>query len=257
MTETVTVEIPPTRTRLSGIALVLAGLVPVSLAFLQLGWFDVQRYGETVSMQLMRVPGHPSMMPSGDTVYWLALISMALLGLGLVVRLVFLAITIWLGHPLVSRGLFRSVLKVAWLSPVRAHVHTLLVLALAIFIVVDKPGVSLGAVDVATADEVSRGLGGFVLIGGLVLVHVAIFVVSLGPLAATQLWEREPGAPRPARRERPMIKPPVPAAPRVDGDPFRSPPRADIESKLVKPPARPVEVPRADDPDAPPPKLLV
>jgi hypothetical protein len=258
VTDTITFEIPPRSTRLAGVAIVLAATVPVALALFVMSWFEAPYHSHTVAMQLMRVPDHPAMMPSGDTAYWLALIPLTLLALALVARLVFLAATIWVGRPLVRRGLFRSVLNVAWTTPVRAHLHVFLVLALSIFVVMRKPGLFLDVVEVVNVADVSRALGGFVMIGGLVLVHIALFAIAFSPqLAATQLWGGDDTATARPRRERPMIKPPAAAAPRVDGDPFRSPPRADIESKLVKPPAKPVEVPRADDPDAPPPKLLI
>jgi hypothetical protein len=101
--------------------------------------------------------------------------------------------------------------------------------------------------------------GNTILILGLVLGELAVYMITRDrDLAATQGWTAAIDSPRLAKaglRERRMIKRGLPEAPRVETDPFRAPPASELDAKIVKPPIDEA-APRAEDPSAPPPKLL-
>jgi hypothetical protein len=151
-----------------------------------------------------------------------------------------------------------STRRVAWLSPHGASLQCHLVLALGVVVLVlmetNKAVSALGA---------GLSWGGFVYIAGIVLARLSIHLVARDPdLARTQAWTvdldalPDPRAAQPARRERPMIDPPLPSPPRVDGDPFRSPPVVELSSKVVETAAPAAPAPIRHDEDAEQPRIL-
>jgi hypothetical protein len=219
--EIVTFEVPPFGRRLSA-------LVPLGLAV------AAQGYGLSALLDVDDLHGAELGVWGAIALVWLILFRKAIV----------FATGLLFGHPPVRRGLFRSTLRVGWRTHRRAQVHAGIVTALTV--------VALG---------MARSASAFVLLAGLVALHAVFAWIARSPdLAASQCWGEAPApaapAPAPAapaRRERPMqnIKP-APAA--VDADPFRAPPRAAV---AVQRPRASDAAPRADDPDAPPPSMLL
>jgi hypothetical protein len=125
----------------------------------------------------------------------------------------------------VKRGLFRSKMRVAWKSHLRAQIFTAIVTVLAI----------------STALDAHARVGGLLFVLAAIVAHAGLYLINGDHrLAAVQLWAVPMAAPEPvtppARVVRPMIDSPLPPPPRIGDEPFRSPPpAARLEDRLVKP----------------------
>lgn len=259
--DVVTFEIPPLALRLRVVALLGASAALQALAVFYLPWFAVDFRGHRVGVHLLSVHDHPLLSTGGGELYSFAMLALLLGGFYYLVRVAYLAITLLIGHPVVKRGLFRSKLQVAWLSPAGAHVHTAILVVLAIVATASVPTLHVKGAGTAFHGDLARSWGGFVMLAGLLAMHAALYFIARRPeLAATQCWAPSapmpPATTRPAPAPRPLSKRPLPPPPRFESDPFRAPPAPDLMSNLVRPADPVLAGPRADDPDAPPPQLL-
>lgn len=251
-------DIPPFATRVRHVLALALALVAIALA-MKLGWFTATNDGGSVTIELGRVRDMPALSIANGAAYYLLLIVTFFAGVYFFIRAAYMGVTVLIGNPLVKRGLFRSKLQVAWMSPRGAHIHTAILLGLAIVLVAWKPTLEMARLHAPVAADISYDLGGFVLIAGLLLVHLSIYLIARNPdIAESQMWNRElaPAPAAPAPRERPMVKSPLPPPPKVDGDPFRGPPAGELATRLVKTAAPPSAAPLAEDPTAEKPRLL-
>jgi hypothetical protein len=140
-------------------------------------------------------------------------IALALALLYFVARLFAAGLLLALGGPLGAswkpswgQG-FKRVVRVAWVSPRRAHVQGVIVLVLACVAYALPPRLSVGGHDIVNV-AIERAVGGWLLIGGLVLAQLAIYLIARNPLlAATQLWSSEPVRTKPPRAAAPAKLP--------------------------------------------------
>src|SRR4051794_34317056 len=98
--DTVTFELAPREVRLCAI-----GVLTASIGLL------------IVAMALLDSKAEPS-----TAGHMIAAGLLIIFGIGLFIRLVYVGVTTFIGRPLVKRGLFRSKMKVAWKSHMRAQI---------------------------------------------------------------------------------------------------------------------------------------
>jgi hypothetical protein len=272
--ETVTFEIPPLSVRLRAIAVLASSLVLFVYALTSAPWFMAKAGGETFVLELGHVRNAPALTTHESTGQAVLMLALLVFGLAYMMRCVFLAGTLLLGRPHLRRGLFRSKLVVAWKTPLRAYVHGAILLAIGIGVAVMLPQLALreSYSTIIPGAQVTYSWGGALFVFGLVMSLATIRYIARDPLlAATQMWgnafeapayESAPAVAKPARRERPMIKSPLPPAPtNVEGAPFREPGAgggSSLEKLLVRParPATTPEVKPAADGNADEPSLL-
>lgn len=274
--DSVTFEIPPFNVRLRAAALLAISVVLQVYAVSSAPWFTAKLGDETFVVELGRVRNMPELTTHESGGHLLVMMLLFFVFFACFVRSIYLGITLLLGHPVIRRGLFRSRLMVAWKSPLRAYIFTVLAIVLGSATAYMLPGLELrdGHAGAIPGVVMSHSWGGGLFLFGLVMNLAVIRLVARDPqLAATQMWGNafeEPAyesAPaldkKPARRERPMIKSPLPPAPtNVEGTPFREPGAAaggsNLEKLLVRParPATAPEVKPAADGNADEPSLL-
>ncbi len=232
-----------------GMAAFIAALIGGwALSLFELPWYRVGYDGVSIPAKLEDFHGGeiiPQIVGMLITIYFFA-------------RLMFTGILVLLGGPTSTR-------KIAWYTPLRAHVQGGFALAAVIVAVVWTPKVKLGFADAYATIE--RSWGPWLALACTVLAHVAIHLIKRDPeLARTQTWpaDEEPRyVPKRKQRwihsepqERPLVKsPPLAQGASVDAVPFREAPPVGLAANLVKPETK-SEAPRADDSDAPGPKLL-
>ncbi|HTL38825.1 MAG TPA: hypothetical protein VL326_37095 [Kofleriaceae bacterium] len=272
MSDTVTFEIPPLSVRLRAIGVFAIAFGLQAYALTSAPWFTAKLGDKTFVIELARVRDMPDLTTRDSGTQMIALIALLVFGLAYFVRSIQLAITMLIGHPTVRRGLFGSRLIVAWKTPLRAQIHTGILTVLTIVAAVSLPQLAVRESYAAIPGaEVTYSWGGAMLVFGCLMAHGVLYVIARDPqLAATQMWgnafeapayESAPALP-PKRRERPMIKPPLPPAPtNVEGAPFREPGSAggkSLESLLVRPkrPSTTPDVKPAADGSADEPSLL-
>jgi hypothetical protein len=171
-------------------------------------------------------------------------------------RLFMTAILMLLGGPTSTR-------KIAWYTPFGAHVQCGIANVAAIAMVVVRPEVHIENMDIT----LERSWGGPLLVGVTLLAQVAIYWIAQDrDLAVTQTWITDESDPeyvpkkksrwvRLQQRERPLVKPPLSPAASVDANAYRAAPPTGLAAQLVTPETK-TAVPRADNTDAPQPKLL-
>jgi len=235
--------------RFTAAALVAAALGGWMLGMFQVPWFHAQIDDVEVAVNLLKVRDQSWIRVELNP---FLMIAAYLAMLYFFARLFFLGLLLVLNGPTSTR-------KIAWYSPLGAHVQGLLVLGVMIAVFTLVPTLENKATGTAIPATFERSWGGVLTLASLVLAQVAIFVVARDPdLAATQAWTpRLPAEPVRSRppRERPMIKPQLSAPPKdVGAGPFREPAQPSQLIKVVQPP-RTDAGPRIDS-DAPGPKLL-
>lgn len=232
------------RKRLAMTAFIVAVVVTAAIAVFRAPWYRASAGADVARLALLDLD-HDAVV---------VLLCALLVNVYFFVRLACTGILLLNGGPTSTR-------VIAWYTPFGAHVQGGFSLAAAVVMNVLAPApVLLGEPAVF-----ARSWGGPLLVACNVLAQVALVVMARDrTLAKTQTWVDDDGAPIPKRRrrwiraapqERPLVKPPLPPAPTVGGDPFRAPPPTGIAAALVKPEAK-VDAPRVDDADAPAPKLL-
>ena len=224
------------KARLAALVLFAAILAGAAIALFRAPWFIARVYGVREPVLLIDAGG--SYVP--------------LFAAALLVNLYFFTRFLFAGFLLVN-GRPTASGTIAWFTPRGAHAQGAFALA---------GGIAMNLF-VPTTD--ARSWGGPLFVACIALAHVAIGLVARVPqLACTQGWAAPPAQSRPKKRrrwlrtapqERPLVKPPLPPAPNIGGDPFRAPAPTGIAAKLVKPPAK-IDAPRADVDNAPAPKLL-
>ena len=241
--DSVTFELAPMNERIRGAAVLGAAIVLMLVALTSAPWYTARIGDETFALQIFKVVDAPELTSYPSTLgHTLGAIAMMLFSLNVFVRLIYMSITIVYGSPLVKRGLFRSKLKVAWKSSVRAQVWTGVLTVLAVYTALDTPTLGVDGSSEKLAATVTHSWGGALFVIACVVAHVGLYLIARHPLLAqSQTWvppasEQPRPAPAPARASRPMIKSPLPPAPNIAADPFRSPPRStSLEDKLVRP----------------------
>jgi hypothetical protein len=239
----VTFEIAPLNERIRGAAVLVAAIVLMLVALTSAPWYTARIGDETLALRMFKVVDAPELTSYPSTLgHTLGAIAMMLFSLNVFVRLIFMVITIVYGSPLVKRGLFSSKLKVAWKSSLRAQIWTGVLTVLAVYTALDIPTLGVTGSSEQLAATITHSWGGVLFVIACVVTHVGLYLIARHPLLAqSQTWElpaseQPPRAPAPVRASRPMIKSPLPPAPNVATDPFRSPPRApSLEDKLVRP----------------------
>ena len=251
-------ELAPQNVRFRVVGVFALSLAMQLVAIAWAPWFTAHVDGETFSVGLTTVSGHPELYtaPAG-VLQILVLIVGFLLAIKYIVQLVYVGIIVFRGQPFVRRGLFKSKLRVAWKRLFRAHVHTAIVMVFGVTAALFVPQLLVHGTQQVIPAELTYSWGGILLVLGYVVAHVGIVMIKRDPLlAAPQTWAPPTSAmepdPKPVRTSRPMIQSPLPPRPVGTGsDPFREPPpAASIESRLVRP-ALPTSVPKVAASDQP------
>jgi len=263
VSDTVTFEIPPLNVRLRAVAVLAVSIALQVYALTSAPWFTAKFGDETYVVELGRVRDMPQLVTHETGGQMVVMLLLFVASFACFVRGIYLGITVLLGHPIVRRGLFRTRLMVAYKTPFRAHIFTAIATVLAAAYAYTLPQLALrdSFAGPIPGVEMAHSWGGAMLVVAFVIAHVAIHLVARDPqLAATQMWgdafeapayESAPALAKPARRERPMIKSPLPPAPtNVVGTPFREAGavRGSSLEDLVVRPARPATSPEVKPP---------